>query len=261
MKDLDEFAALKALDPATRDPDPHSPRAQASLGRILATDLSYGGRPQRYRRPVVRAVVAVAAVGIAAAVVLLPREGGPLPNGDAYAGWTAQPSGMSAQEHAKAIAECRKSLKGAGTSNSQLAQTDAAMAERRGDWALVILTGPDQFEATCMTNVKSGPHGGGFGSVGGPGRPPVGPRELSVSGMGAGGGGSMGYVTTAMGRSGSDIVAMTYTSPTRGIVRATVMNGYFAFWVPGYEFEGTQPVPVRVTYRDGKTVATTLKLG
>ena len=38
------------------------------------------------------------------------------------------------------------------------------------------------------------------------------------------------------------------------------MNGYFACWVPGKEFEGLQPVPVRVTYRDGTSAATTLKL-
>ncbi|MET7280429.1 hypothetical protein ABZS29_19490 [Kribbella sp. NPDC005582] len=260
MRPLDEFAALKTLDPATTEADPHSPRAQASLERILATDPSYGVGLPRLRRPLVRAAVATAAIAIAAAIVLLPRDGGPLPNGDAYASWTAQPSGMTAKEHAEAVKECRKSLKGMGV-DDQIDRSDPAVVERRGDWSLVILAAADQSEASCMTNVKTGLRGGGFGSVGGPGRPPVGPRELSVSGMGAGGGGSLGYVTTAMGRSGADIVGMTYTSPTRGVVKATVMNGYFAFWLPGREFEGIQPVPVRVTYRDGTSAATTLKLG
>lgn len=252
-------AVLKTLDPATGDPDPHSPRAQASLERILASDPSYGASRPRLRRPLVRVAVATAAVAIAAATVLLPRDSGPLPNGDAYAGWTAQPSGLSAKELAQAVAECRKSLQGMGM-DDQVDRSDPAMVERRGDWSLVILAGADQSEASCMTNVKTGLRGGGFGGVGGPGRPRVGPRELSVSGLGAGGGGSLGYVTTAMGRSGSDIVGMTYTSPSRGVVKATVMNGYFAFWIPGREFEGTEPVPVRVTYRDGTSAATTLKL-
>ncbi len=258
MKPLDEFTVLKTLDPATADPDPHSPRAQASLERILATDPSYGGSRPRLRRPLVRAVVATAAVAIAAATVLLPREGGPLPNGDAYAGWTAQPAGMSAKQQSKAVAECRESLK---DMDEQVDSTDVAIAERRGDWAMVILTGPDQFEANCLTHVGPGRDRSGFGHVGGPGRAVVGPRDIAVSGLGAAGGARTGYVTVADGRIGPDIVGMTYTSPTRGVVKATVANGYFAFWLPGWEFDGNKPVPVRVTYRDGTSAATTISLG
>ncbi|GAB3920285.1 hypothetical protein GCM10029976_005610 [Kribbella albertanoniae] len=258
MNPLDEFRNLKTLDPATSAPDPHSPRAQATLERILATDPVAGPRPHRLRRPMVRALVATAAVAIGAATVLLPREGGPFPNGDAYAGWTPQPAGMSAKQQSKAVAECRESLK---EMDEQVERTDVAIAERRGNWAMVILTGPDQFEANCLTHVGPGRNRSGFGHVGGPGRPLVGPRDIAVSGMGAAGGAPAGYVTVAEGRIGSDIVGMTYTSPTRGVVKATVANGYFAFWLPGWEFDGNKPVPVRVTYRDGTSAATTISLG
>jgi hypothetical protein len=259
MKPLDEFAALKALDPATRDPDPHSPRAQATLERILATDPSYGVRPRRRRRILVRAAVATAAVGIVAAAVLVPRDSGPLPTGEAYAGWSAQPVGLTGEARATAVAQCRKSLKGMGT-DDLINHLGTALAERRGDWALVILVGQDEASANCMTRVGPG-QGGGYGYVGGPGDAPVAARQLRVTSLGTSGGGNVSYLTSAIGRAGSDITGLTYTSPTRGVVKATVSNGFFAFWIPGSEFDGLQPVPVRVTYRDGKTVATTLKLG
>ncbi|WP_405059499.1 hypothetical protein OG474_43165 [Kribbella sp. NBC_01505] len=256
MKDLAEFAALKTLDPATADVDPHSPRAQASLERILATDPSHGVRRPRLRRPLVRAAVAVAAVTVAALVVFVPRQGGPLPNSDAYAGWTAAPSGLSPQEYAASVAACRSSLQSLEPTDG----AEAAMVERRGKWAIVILKGPNKFQGYCMTNLVDYDKQSGYGGTAGPNPPTVGPRELAVLDLGAVGGKQVGWVTSAIGWAGSDIVGMTYTSPTRGLVKATVKNGYFAFWVPGWEFEGPAPVPVRVRYRDGTTAATTIQL-
>ncbi|MFC9691118.1 hypothetical protein ACFTSF_21380 [Kribbella sp. NPDC056951] len=255
MKPLDEFAALKTLDPASGDPDPHSPRAQASLERIVATDPSYDVPPHRLRRPLVRAAVATAAIAIGAAVVLVPRSG-LLPNGDAYAGWTAAPSGLSPKEYAGAVADCRYSLESTGPSNS----AQVAMAERRGKWAIVVLKGPPKFQGYCMTNVVDYDKRSGYGGSAGPNHPPVGPRELAVLQLGAVGGKQAGYVTSAIGWAGSDIVGLTYTSPKHGVVKATVKNGFFAFWVPGFEFVGPDLVPVQVRYRDGTTAATTIQL-
>jgi len=256
MRPLDEFAALKTLDPATTEADPHSPRARASLQRILATDPSYGVSRPRLRRPVVRLAVGVAAVTVAALAVFVPREGGPLPNGDAYAGWTAAPSGLSPHEYAVAVAECRSSLQSLGPSDG----AQPAMAERRGKWAIVILRSPGTFQGYCMTNLVDYDKHSGYGSVAGPRPPKVGPRELAVLDLGAVGGKQVGWVTSAVGWAGSDIVGLTYTSPIRGLVKATVKNGYFAFWIPGWEFEGPTPVPVRVRYRDGTTADTTIQL-
>jgi hypothetical protein len=253
MKHLDD---LKTLDPATDDIDPHGPRARATLERILATAPAYDLRPRRTRPKLVRAAVATGAVAIAAAAVFVPHDG-PVPSGDqAFATWTAQPSGMSTQERAQAVKECRKNLKDLSNDDT-IEHAGPAMAERRGDWALVILVSPDNFEAQCMTNVNPR-NRGGYGSIGGPGRPDVGPRELELFGIGISGGGNFGYLTSAVGRAGSDIVAMTYNSPVRGRVEATVSNGYFAFWVPGRAFDGLHPMPVQVTYRDGHTA--TVKL-
>jgi hypothetical protein len=254
MKHLDD---LKTLDPATDDIDPHGPRARATLERILATDPAYAPRPRRTRPKRVRVAVATSAVAIAAAAVFVPHDGPGLSGDQAYATWTAQPSGMSAKERAKAVKECRKSLKGMGPYDDTIEHAGTAMAERRGDWALVILVSHDEFEAQCMTNVNPR-NRQSYGLIGGPGRPDLGPRQLAPSEMGTSGGGNFGYLTSAVGRAGSDIVAMTYNSPVRGRVEATVSNGYFAFWVPGSEFDGLHPVPVQVTYRDGRTA--TVKL-
>ncbi|WP_432942928.1 hypothetical protein ACQPXM_38540 [Kribbella sp. CA-253562] len=260
MKHIDEFADLKTLDPATGI-DPHGPRARAALQRVLATDPAENVRPYRSRRRVlVRVAIATTAVAVAGLTVFVPRDGGPMPSGDlAFATWTAQPTGLSAEERADAVKQCRQSLKGMGQ-DDRLNRAGTAMVERRGDWALVILTGHDQFSASCMTNVNPR-HRQAYGSIDGPGRAPVGTRQLSPSQMGTSGGGNYGYLTTAVGRAGSDVVGVTYDSPTRGPVEASVRNGYFAFWVPGSEFDGLHPVPVRVTYRDGTTAAVTLRLG
>lgn len=256
MKHLDEFADLKSLDPTTTGIDAHSPRARATLERVLARDPAPDIRPYRSRRRLVRLAVVTSAIAIAAVAVFVPRDGGAVPSGDvAYATWTSRPAGMSGMERADAGRECRKSLKGMGQ-DRQIDRAVTALAERRGDWALVILTGQDQFAASCMTNI----HGGGFGSINGPGRTPVGPRQLASEGLGTSGGGDWS-VTSAVGRAGSDIVGMNYLSPAHGQVKATVENGYFAFWVPGSEFDGLHPVPVRVTYRDGTSAAVMLRLG
>ncbi|TWD81377.1 hypothetical protein FB561_2490 [Kribbella amoyensis] len=260
MKLVDEFADLKTLDPAGTDFDPDGPRSRAMLERVLATDPAQDVRPARTRRRLVRVAVATSAIAIAAVAVFVPRESGPVPSGDeAYATWTAQPSGLSMKERADAVKQCRKSLNGMGQ-DDKLKQAVTAMAERRGDWALVVLTGPDQFAATCMTNVNPrNPQG--YGTIDGPGRAPVGPRQLAASALGTSGGGNYGYLTSAIGRAGTDVVRMTYKSPVHGQVKATVQNGYFAFWVPGSEFDGLHPVPVQVTYRDGTTAMVALRLG
>jgi hypothetical protein len=260
MKQLDELADLKTLDPAATDIDLHTARARATLERILAADPARAARPRRTGRKLVRVAVVTSAAAVAAVAVFVPRSSGPVPNGDlAYATWTAQPGSLSARERGDAVDQCRKSLKGMGQ-DEQINRAGTAMVERRGDWALVILTGHDQFAASCMTNVNPR-NRQGYGSIDGPGRAPVAARQLSPSSMGTSGGGDFGYLTSAVGRAGLDVVGMTYTSPTRGQVEASVQNGYFAFWVPGNEFDGLEPVPVRVTYRDGTTAAAQLKLG
>ncbi|GAA1585212.1 hypothetical protein GCM10009789_43570 [Kribbella sancticallisti] len=262
MKPVDEFAELKALDPATDDIDPSSPRARATLERVLGSDPAYDVRPHRTRRRLVRGAVATAAVAIATLAVFVPRDSGPMPNGDmAFATWTAQPGGLSAKERADAVKACRKRSQGMGQ-DDQVNRAGTAIAERRGEWTLVILTGHDQFAATCWMSINSRNRlGGGFGNVDGPGRAAVGARELAPSLLGHIDIGFNGHVTSAVGRAGSDIVGLTYNSPTRGLVKASVQNGYFAFWVPGSEFDGSHPVPVRVMYRDGTSAAVKLSRG
>ncbi|GAA0582302.1 hypothetical protein HPO96_08525 [Kribbella sandramycini] len=257
MKHLDEFADLKTLDPAT-GADPNTLHARATLDRILTTDPT--PTPRRPRRRAIRLAVAALAVAVGAAIVFVPRDTGPLPTGEAYAGWTAQPGSLSAKERAAAVKACRKQLSDTPM-DDVVKNTDPAIVERRGYWSVVVLLGPGGSEASCMTSSSPRMKGGGYGSIGGPGRPAPGPREISISSLGAAGGGDFGYVTSGMGRVGADIVGITYRSKAHGLVEATVENGYFAFWVPGKDLEDFEPAPVRVTYRDGTSAEVQLKIG
>ncbi|MEU4190755.1 hypothetical protein AB0E69_02560 [Kribbella sp. NPDC026611] len=260
MKISDEFAGLKTLEPPNHDIDPGSAPAQAMLERVLAADPGDGVRPRRrLRKTVIRVAVAAAAVA-AVAAILIPRQSGPSLGGDAaYASWTAQPSGVSAQDRAKIAGECRKRLKGTGYDN-KLDHAGTSMVDRRGDWVLAFLVGQNGFEASCMINIASGRFGPGSGAIGDGVATPR-RRQLIPSGMGVSGGGQFPYLTQAVGQAGSDIVGMTYQSPNHGTITATVSDGHFAFWLPGSEFDGLHPVPVRITYRDGTTANVKLTLG
>ncbi|WP_328989185.1 hypothetical protein OG394_23430 [Kribbella sp. NBC_01245] len=271
MTRIDDLQILKTLDPATPDAiDPHGPRARTDLHHILATDpttptdatnpAQAGVRPRR-RRLATRMALGSGLVAAAAvtAVVLPSLVGGD----EAFATWTAAPVGMSAKDKASAAASCRDQQKsGSPEFRDELSRSATAISERRGAWTLVVLAGQDGFSALCITDDSTRLFQDYFGSIGktaSADRPT--PRGLTATVLGTGSADG-NELSVAAGLAGSDVTSLTYTSPTRGKVKATVNGGQFALWLPGNELESAsrQGVPLQATYRDGTTTTITLTL-
>ncbi|SEE87803.1 hypothetical protein [Jiangella alba] len=251
---------LRSLDPASRDVDPHGPRARADLARILAAPPAAPVRPRRRRAGrLVLATTAAAGVAVGASIVVPSLTGGDT----AFATWTAAPSAVSAAASAEIADACRDAQRdGAGRSfEAELASATAAVAERRGAWTLALLAGDDGFSALCITDESTPLFRSSIGYVGRPEEHVApGPRELSASALGSGtvDGADL---SMAAGAAGSDVAAVTYHSAEHGDVAATVAAGHFAFWLPGGELTDTSAgVPVTVTHTDGTTAVVTLRL-
>ncbi len=259
---------LRSLDVADAHRiDPR--RARADLHRIVASELPQAhrvkaaatgrNRPRAARRVAILAAASVVTAGL----IVLPGISG----GDqAFATWTAAPSGMSAKERHDVAEDCRASKKdvGGGMYQGELAAAEVAISERRGAWTTVVLAGLGGFSALCITD-DSPQLFGLFGKprIGAIGRPiteaPLGPRELRPSSLGTG---TMdaGNISMAAGEAGSAVVGMTYLSKTHGEVAATVSMGQFALWLPGEELRNasSEGAKVVVAYDDGTTEVRTL---
>ncbi|MEV4481389.1 hypothetical protein [Micromonospora coxensis] len=262
------MSTLCSLDPADRAADPRSPRAQADLARILATDPAAAGSPRPAgaepatpRRIRWLVLAGATTVVVAAAGVLLPLSG----NSHAFAGWTASPTALAPRAAAKATESCREQHEDAlRHADRRLATARAAVTERRGDWTMVVLAGDQGFAAMCLTNDELGLFSNAsIGSIGAPDdfTEPA-PREVRVTDLGTGTIAD-GTVSVAVGYAGADVARVTYASAEHGRVEATVSGGHFALWFPGDELDDavTDGVEVEVTYRDGTSGTVTLGLG
>ncbi|WP_284752648.1 hypothetical protein [Arthrobacter sp. efr-133-R2A-120] len=268
---------LRSLDVADHKAPVDNERARADLLRILSTDpvqapspgpstktaagkgRRLGGTGWTARRvAVVGGMVAVVTAGL----VVLPSLSGGDP---AFASWTPAPAGMTETERNSAAAECRASKKnvGGGMYADDVDSAAVAIAERRGVWTTVVLTGEDGFSALCITDDAVSLFGKGMiGSVGKSTAHPVpGPRGLTATALGTGTM-SAGDISIAAGDAGSDILAVVYRSRTRGDVTATVSRGHFALWLPGDELRNASSdgVEVEVSYEDGTTGTSRLTL-
>lgn len=261
MTRIDELHVLKTLDPAAEDIDPHGARAQADLQRILASEPVLRPAPPRLtsprkiRRRVAWGAGLVAAV-TAAAIVLPSLSGGD----EAFASWTGDPAGMSAKQRADASASCRNEQKASPEYRDDLSTAVTAISERRGRWTLVVLSGQHRFTALCVTDDSTHWFRDFFGSIGRTTVTPPAPRGLAPTDLGTGAIDGR-ELSVAVGFAGSEVVAVTYTSPAHGKVKATVAGGHFALWLPGNDLEhaSRQGAPVQVTYRDGTTATVQLK--
>ncbi|MCU1532678.1 MAG: hypothetical protein JWO49_2249 [Arthrobacter sp.] len=273
-QDLDGL--LRSLDAADHRRPADTRRARADLQRIRSTDPAPARQhpttstiPGRRRPPgstaraARRAAVAAGMVAAATAgLIILP----PLSGGDpAFASWTAAPAGLTGQERTSAAAECRASQQdtGGGMYAGDVDTAELAIAERRGAWTTVVLTGTDGFSAMCITDDSASLFNKGMiGSVGKPaGYAAPGPRELTATDLGTGTM-SAGNISLAAGSAGSEVVGVIYRSRAREKVTATVSQGRFALWLPGNELQNaaTNGIEVEVTYRDGTTGTNRLTL-
>ena len=260
-RNSDMFATLRTLDPADQNVDAHNPRARAMLERILTIDSGQhpDHRPVRARsRRGMRLAVAASATAVTAGAILVVLPS--LTNGDrAFASWTATPSELSAQAAADAAANCRdEQLDGPGGDYSdELRLADVAIAERRGEWTLVVLSGSDGFSALCITDESTPLFRDWIGSVGTPGDYATpDPRDVVATDLGTGSA-RAGELSVAAGYVGSDVTGVVYQSDSHGEVVATVSAGRFALWLPGDELADASRdgVEVEVTYRDGSSAA------
>ncbi|UKA60109.1 hypothetical protein [Arthrobacter sp. FW306-2-2C-D06B] len=269
-------ALLRSLDAADHSGPVDSERADADLCRILSTDPARtpserpsmktaarnrtpgGNRWTSRRAAVVGGMVAVVTAGL----VVLPSLSGGDP---AFASWTRVPAGMTETERASAASECRESKKnvGGGMYADDVDSAAVTIAERRGVWTTVVLTGEDGFSALCITDDAVSLFGKGMiGSVGKPIPHTVpGPREITATALGTGTM-SAGDISLAAGIAGSDILSVVYRSRTHGDVTATVSRGHFALWLPGDELRNASSdgAKVEVTYQDGTTGTSRLTL-
>lgn len=266
MKSNQNIAALlRSMDAADQTGAPDPNRSQNDLEQILrshpisaaaatrpANHKTSTSHPSRRRRR----TLALGAVAFAATVGFL--IGPALSGGDpAFATWTAAPGELTGAERDRAVSDCVRSSKGVGDGMfaSDVAAAEAAIAERRGAWTTVVLSGADGFEATCTTD-STAPWfmRGSFGSVGknGHGKEPTG-RDIRTTQLGTGVIAN-NPLSMASGQVGPDVAAMSYTSRAGDRITATVSKGQFAFWLPGGELPNSgEDVPVDVTYTDNTT--------
>lgn len=268
IRNQDIDTLLRSLDAADHGGPADTPRARADLHRILSTDpaqaplrrppLTTAADQGRQVKNTGRTARRVAAVGgmvavATAGMIILPSLSGGDP---AFASWTPAPTGMTETDRASAVAECRASKKdvGGGMYADDIDSADVAIAERRGVWTTVVLTGEDGFSAMCITDDAVNLFGRGMiGSVGkSAGNAVPGRRELTATALGTGTM-SAGDISLAAGTAGSDIVGIIYKSRTYEDVTATVSQGHFALWLPGDELRNASSdgMDVEVTYQDG----------
>ena len=258
----DPLEVLRSLDPAPVTADPHAPRARADLARIVGTRRGAGSPAPRRRSTVRLAVAAAAVLAVGSALVVLPSLTG---SDSAYATWTGDPQAVTTGDRAELADACRDSQReGAGAGQSQaLASATAAVAERRGAWTLVLLTGDDGFSAMCITDESRPLFRSSIGYVGVRAETAE-PADQIVRIDALGVGSIDGHeLSVAAGPVPAEVVALTYSSAAHGEVSATVSQGQFAFWLPGDELEDAsrEGAPVEVTYEDGTVESRTLVLG
>lgn len=270
------LTTLRSLDPADAGPDAaRSSRAQGDLARILASapDSTAPGRPvsgplprpARRRRAARWAVLATATAALAAGLVVTPD----LLSGDAaYATWTARPHALPPGEAAEAGAACREQMSdgpsgGPGIPTRQdVLASRAILAEQRGAWTLVLLSGKDGLQAMCVTDSSKPFFSSMFGSMGRMDKDLTpGPRDVAVTDIGSGSA-DAGWLSLVSGWAGDDVTGITLHSRLKGDVQATVTEGRFAAWWPGREWgdDETPDAAVTLTFRDGTTQETSMKM-
>lgn len=257
---------LRSMDAAEQSSQPNPTRAKADLNRILssspvstASNSRLGVSHEPAKPKANRRRRAVTLGGLAAAVtaglLIMPALSGGDP---AFATWTAAPGTLTGSERDNAVSDCRSSKQnvGGGMYSTELSAAEVAIAERRGAWVTVVLSGPDGFEATCTTDATA-PwfRKGMIGSIGKPGNVAALPaRSIAATQLGTGTIADK-PISIASGRVGTDVAAISYTNASNEDVIATVAKGQFAFWLPGNELQNAsdQGLPVNVTYTNGST--------
>lgn len=268
MKPDTYLRVLRTMDPAPGfTPDGEARRRyETGLQQILATDPSAGAGNQAGRsRPAPHrqhrharwiAVPAVAAV-LAAAVVLVPNL---LSAEDAYASWTPVPEALSAADLTTTEDACREQ-------GLDIESPTLDIAERRGEWVVLLYAGANDTSANCLAHVPVGSDRAGDVATmgnGGRGALPVGDqftqgpiseyndhRPLITR--------PRPTVSLTHGDIGENVAGVTIHTADGQRVEASLKGGRYVAWWPGTAFgsevEGNGgPAPdlsYTITLRDG----------
>ncbi len=231
--------ALSHLDPApsTDLTEAERERADATFARIVATpsDAPVPVEPDRPHRRRNRLLVTAGAAGAAGVVVPTLLLGG-----NAYGSWTPTPEPLTGAATAEAATTCRAVLDVPDRGER------VAVAERRGEWTYVLLTGP-RAEAACLMPddlVGQVPteRGDFFGSYD---TDPPAPPTPDPSGIDETtsmvGGTSEGWFSWVEGYVGSDVTGVTVHTSAGVDIEASVAGNRFAAWWPSHEPSSDHP--------------------
>lgn len=260
---------LSALDPASssRGDRAASFAAQQLLTRIMETPrtvtntVAADGNAQAPRRLNPRRVITrrpwtlaggAAAVAIGATIVSASLMGGD----PAFASWTPTPATVAPAEAADQQAECLA----AGTDPQ--GKVRSALTERRGDFTFTLVA-TDQAVVECLLLdaaliEATGQEEQGAITGGSTSDLPVPPVDGTSVLWGASFSSPAGDYTSAMGRIGSDVVAVQLTPGSASNIQASVGDGYFTAWWPG---QPNRQLTVTTTLTDGTQETRTLQRG
>jgi hypothetical protein len=252
---------LRRHDPARDVPEDlgRSPRAAATLARVIATAPGSGPRPVRRKRAARFALAAVvAAAGLVVAPVLGTDEA-------AFGTWEPDPRPATEREAARYAAECAEWTRAT-------ADYEPKVIEVRGTWVMTYLASADG-EAQCLRSTEPSPDfvDGENLSMSGPLPQTPAADGLATTGVLETSGGLSRTHFMVAGKVGTRVTEVVFAS--QGMqVRATVRNGRFTAWWPrrkpasvaGRLIDNTgyndSPNPdVTITLSDGKTITRPIK--
>lgn len=241
--ELDAFRPLDSAPQGELD-ETGQIRANARLQQILASDPGsespangpLGKRRSRPARRIAAPIALAAVAAITATVVLLPGAGS---NDTAYASWTAVPGSISSADRVVADAACRGRI--------GLVAPQLDLAERRGEWVVLLYTDTEHMTGMCLAHLPAGAQRANDIDVsrggGDQGFLPV-AGEFTEGNMAEFRGGNiLGFrdrpeIALTHGNVGQDVSAVTLTTPDGQSVEATVRDGRYAAWWPGKAFGG-----------------------
>lgn len=236
--ELDAFRPLDSAPQGDLD-EAGQIMANARLQQILAIDPdngktengTIGKRRSKPARRIAAPIALAAVAAITATAVILPGSGN---NDAAYASWNAVPGSISSPDRAVADAACRGHL--------DLSAPQLDLAERRGEWVVLLYTASEHMAGMCLAHLPVGAQktdnidfsrGGGdqgFLPVAG---------EFTQGNIAEFRGGNMfgvgerPEIALTHGNVGEDVAAVTITTPDGQLVEATVQDGKYAAWWPG----------------------------
>lgn len=254
--DLDD--ALRELDPGLAGPAAPDP---AHLERILAGPGTGPGSGHEIGRPAPRRRVGAPLWGLAAAAAtVLAVSVWPGADDQAYAGWTALPTGVPAQDVEALAQDCRTALlddppgsldePSAVSAGVPLSQLRPVLAERRGEATVTMMQGGGHLGHCWFESVDGRGAAGISVATDVDHRPAADSLSLMVfNGMAddPGPNGLAPAVVIAGGRVGEDVTAVTLHEEGQVPVRATVADGYWTAWWPSEIPDGFMPTPVAMT--------------